>query len=357
MNSLLFLLFIWVRAHEQCNFKKSIEKYKSYDIILYIIQGVGFMQVSSGIAYFGNNKMQGTLKNRIQNAIESDITSIQIRISDVKDFSDFDGYHGDISCYIDDVKWEEEYFKDLEVKLAKLKVLGTSSVVIPTMMAVSKYKAMNHDDKLNLLKHMSAYIVNIANKRIKVGLLNTCDGVFIGTVILPIIYNLYPQLVDKVGYAVNISETSDGGIAELDFRSVNTVNIKPVVENGNIIYDRSRALIGNVYSEFVKFGYVPNMFTVADNVPLAVVTNLASLCSSIVSFVISKIGGIRESRGNVRGKSMSGYHATGVSEKAAPVGKSNKENNFGFVDCMQLFMILSFLCLIGVLVMLVLVLL
>jgi hypothetical protein len=313
------------------------------------------MQVSSGIAYFGDDKEQGTLKDRIRNAIESDITSIQIKNTDIKSFDDFNGYTGEITCYLDDVKWEEAYFRELGNRLEKLQVLGLSSVVIPTMMSVSKYKEMSRDEKLNVLKSMSLYIVSIASRGINVGLINTCDGVFTGTVILPIICNLYPDLMSKVGYAVNISETSDGGITELDFRRVNTVNINPVVENGSIVYDRSRVLIGNTYSEFVKFGHVPSMFAVADKMGLPTVNNLASLVSNIVSFVVSKIGGINN--GYSRGKVMPGYHKTGVNDDAGYVGIEQGQNNFGFVDCMQLFMVLSILCLIGVTIALILVLL
>lgn len=304
------------------------------------------MQVSSGMAYFGDEKIQGSLKDKVRNAIDSDITSIQVKNSDIKAFTDFEGYAGEITCYLNDIKWDKAYFDDLYSKLKKLHVIGMNNVVVPTMMDVSKYKAMNHDEKLNVLKDMSSYIVNIANMGIKVGLLNTGDGVFTGTVILPLIYNLYPELADKVGYAVNISEKSDGGIAELDFRSVNTVNIEPVVEGGNIVYDRSRVLIGNTYSEFVKFGYVPNMFTVAEDVTLPVVNNLASLCSNVISFVVSKVGGINNGKG--RSKVMPGYHETGVGENVSGVGDNNRQVSLGFIDCLQMFFMLTIICLIAV---------
>lgn len=313
------------------------------------------MQVSNGIAYFGDDRVQGSLRDKVKNAIDSDITSIQIKNSNIKSFDDFEGYIGEITCYLDDVKWEESYFDGLYAKLEKLHIIGMNTVVLATMMDVNKYKAMDHDEKLNTLKVMSSYIVNIANRGIKVGLLNTCDGVFTGTVILPLIYNLYPELADMVGYAVNISETSDGGIAELDFRSVNTVNIKPVVEDGNIIYDRSRALIGNTYSEFVKFGYVPNMFTIADNVSLPVVNNLAALCTNVISFVVSKVGGVTNGKG--RSKVMPGYHETGVNNNSGSVSKDNRQVSLGFVDCLQMFLLLTIICLVGVGIALVLVLL
>lgn len=317
------------------------------------------MQINTGIAYFGDEKIQGTLKDKVQSAIDSDVTSIQVKNTDIKSFQDFSGYAGEITCYLDDITWDSDYFNNLNIKLQKLQVLGLTSVVVPTMMQVSKYKSMNHDDKLNVLKTMSGYIVGIANMGIKVGLLNTCDGVFVGTVVLPIIYNLYPEISDKVGYAVNISETSDGGIRELDFRSVNTVNIEPIVEDGNLVYDRSRALIGNTYSEFVKFGHVPSIFAVASKMSLPIVNNLASLVSNIVNIVISRIGGVSSGRssGMVKTKTAPGYHQTGVSDNAGVVEGYNHQSNFGFVDCMQLFLVLSTLCLIGVMIAIILVLL
>ena len=47
------------------------------------------MQINRGIAYFGDESMQGTLKDKIQNAIDSDVTSIQIKNSDIKSFEDY----------------------------------------------------------------------------------------------------------------------------------------------------------------------------------------------------------------------------------------------------------------------------
>lgn len=303
------------------------------------------MQISSGIAYFGDEKIQGTLKDKVQNAIDSDVPRIQIKNTDIKNFEDFSGYTGSIACYLDDIKWTDDYFNNLNIKLKKLKELGLESVIIPTMMDVEKYKAMSHDDKLNTFRNMSKYILGVVSNDVNVSLLNDGEGVYVGNVILPIVDNLNVDITDKVGYGVRISEKSDGGIGKLDFDNVNNVNIEPITnKDGKLIYDMSRAFIGEIYFDFVKFGHVPNTFIEPIEMPLADVNNMSFLIGDIEKIVNSSVA-----KSNARSRVAPGYHQTGVSDKAGEVGNS-KRTNLGFVDCMQLFLVLSTLCLIGVMI-------
>ena len=309
------------------------------------------MQINSGIAYFGDEKIQGTLKEKVQNAIDSDVPSIQIKNTDIKNVEDLSGYNGSIACYLDDIKWNDDYFNNLNIKMKRLKELGLNLVVVPTMIDANEYKAMSHDDKLNTFRKMSKYIMELATNDISIGLLNDGVGIYVGNVILPIVDNMNVDISDKVGYAATITEKSDGGISKMDFNSVSCVNIEPVTDkDGNLVYDRSRAFIGNVYYEFVKFGHVPNMYIQTD-MSLVDVNNMSFLIGDIENTVNSSIA-----KATTRTRVAPNYHPTGVSDNAGNI-KTGKKPNLGFVDCMQLFLVLSTLCLIGVMIAIILVLL
>ena len=78
------------------------------------------------------------------------------------------------------------------------------------------------------------------------------------------------------------------------------------------------------------------------------VNNMSFLIGDIENTVNSSIA-----KSNARTRVSPNYHQTGVSDKAGEVRKPN----LGFVDCMQLFLVLSTLCLIGVMIAVILVLL
>ena len=311
------------------------------------------MQINSGIAYFGDEKIQGTLKEKVQNAIDSDVPSIQIKNTDIKNVEDLSGYNGSIACYLDDIKWDDDYFNNLNIKMKRLKELGLNLVVVPTMIDANEYKAMSHDDKLNTFRKMSKYILELASNDINVGLLNDNNGIYVGNVILPIVDNLNVDISNRVGYAVTITEKSDGGISKIgDVNMINCLNIVPITnKDGKLIYDMSRAFIGNVYYEFVKFGHVPNTFIEPIDMPLADVNNMSFLIGDIENIVNGSIA-----KANARTRVAPNYHPTGVSDNAGNI-KTGKKPNLGFVDCMQLFLVLSTLCLIGVMIAIILVLL
>ena len=99
-------------------------------------KGVGYMRTNNGIAYFGG----GTIKDRINNARMLDIMSIQLKISEIDSLADFDGYTGELVCYLDDLRWDKEYFLELEKKVGMLKSKGLTGVIVDVSLDVQVYK-------------------------------------------------------------------------------------------------------------------------------------------------------------------------------------------------------------------------
>lgn len=306
------------------------------------------MRTSNGIAYFGDKELLGSLKDRVMNAIENDIMSIQVKNSDIVSFADFDGYSGEIVCYLDDVRWDDDYFRACYLKMAKLSAIGLSNVVVNTSVKSESYKGMSHDEKMDYFNTICKYIIGLVDVGAKVSVIDDGHDVFLGAVIVPLVHSMRKDLSDKVGYAINVKYGSNSSdkVVELGVKNVSVVNIEPFVENGDIVYDKSRALLGNVYSFFGKSDAMPSMFAVTSKMGLANVTNLFSLCVNVMGTVVSRLGG--NSNGYSRGKSMPGYHATGFSENAGVVEAYKPNPNAGFIDFLQMLLFCVIICLIGV---------
>ena len=91
------------------------------------------MQISSGIAYFGNSS-QGNVVDKINHAMECDIDNIQllnteIKKTNIESIRSLD-YQGNISCYLDDMSWIIGYVEESKEQFDKLKEIWLCWVLI-----------------------------------------------------------------------------------------------------------------------------------------------------------------------------------------------------------------------------------
>ena len=314
------------------------------------------MQISSGIAYFGNSS-QGNVVDKINHAMECDIDNIQllnteIKKTNIESIRSLD-YQGNISCYLDDMSWINGYVEESKEQFDKLKEIGVSSLVIPTMIEKDEYKKMSQEEKVKLLSNRASLVRNMAMLGFDISLMNDNDSnsLYLGEAVLVLCDSLDPSMSNKIGLGVEVSNRQDGNLAKLDFNKVKTVNYLPVTNDRYIDYPETRREIGNSVSEMVRFGHVPSVYAVCDkSMDLGMVTSTNSLLKDIIDEVEYR-NGDTSSYIKTKGRRMSGYHEMGVSSDVP------SRNELGFVNLMQLFMIIAVYCLIGSMIAVILVLL
>ena len=147
------------------------------------------MQISSGIAYFGNSS-QGNVVDKINHAMECDIDNIQllnteIKKTNIESIRSLD-YQGNISCYLDDMSWINGYVEESKEQFDKLKEIGVSSLVIPTMIEKDEYKKMSQEEKVKLLSNRASLVRNMAMLGFDISLMNDNDSnsLYLGEAVL-----------------------------------------------------------------------------------------------------------------------------------------------------------------------------